>query len=141
MPCSWKNALFGIANQNRSERPESHLMRLEHIETGVQGKDESFAPSPGRHLSSLTCVLRRQFVVKGDDDSLFARKVAIQESDADARLFGDIPKGRGFIAAGCDQLHRRGIQPVPRCGSLGGLTRRPAPFSRLDIFSEHVHYY
>ena len=94
---------------------------------------------PGRHLRGLARVLRRQFVVERDDDGLFAREVAIEQADADARFFRDIPKGRRLIAARGDQLDRRGIQAVPRRGALGGLTRRPAPFSRLDIFSEHVH--
>ena len=136
-----KNSFIGIANQNRGERPESHSMRLEYLEARVQGEDEAVAPSPRRHLGTLTRVLGRQFVVERDDDGLFAGEVAIEESDADARFFGDITKGRRFIAAGCDQSHRRGIQPVPRCGTLGGLTRWPAPFARLDILSEHVHHY
>ena len=94
---------------------------------------------PGRHVRGLTRVLGRQFVVERDDDGLFAREVAIEEADADPRFFRDIPKRRRLIAAGGDQLHRRGIQAVPRRGTLGSLTRRPAPFSWLDIFSEHVH--
>jgi hypothetical protein len=134
-----KNTLFWIANQNRSERPQSHLMRLEYAETPVQGEDEAVAPSPWRHLRRLTRVLRRQFVVERDDDRLLAREVAIQESDADARFLRDIPKGGRFITAGCDQLHRCGIEAIPRHRALRGLAGRAAAFSRLDILSEHVH--
>ena len=59
-----KNALFGIADQNRSERPESHLMRLEDMETRVQGEDEAVAPSsraasPRPDARTRTTVRRR----------------------------------------------------------------------------------
>lgn len=134
-----KNAFFGIAHQHWSERPEGHLVRLEDMDARVQGKNEAVAPSAARHFRSLTRVLRRQFVVERDDDGLFTGEIAIQESDADPRFFRDIPKGCRFIAARGDELHRRAIQAAPRRGTLGGLTRRTAPFSWLDILSEHVH--
>jgi hypothetical protein len=56
-------------------------MRREHLETGVQGEEESVAPW----------------------------EVAIQQSDTYARFFGDIPKRCGVIAARGDQLQGRGI--------------------------------
>ena len=94
---------------------------------------------PGGMSAGLARVIGRQFVVERDDDGLLAREIAIQEADADARFLRDIPKGRRFVAARGDQLHRGGIQAVPRRGTLRSLARRTAPFPRLDILSEHVH--
>ena len=136
-----KNSFFRVTDQDRSERPERHSMRPEDLEAGGQGEDKSVAPSPDRHVRSATRVVRRQFVVKRDDDGLFAREVAIQESDTDARVFGDLAQGRRFVAAGCDQFHRRRVQPIPCRGTLEGRSWRPATFPWFDIFSEHVHYY
>src|ERR1700704_1466631 len=56
-----KNALLWIANQDRSERPERHPVRLEHMEARVQCEDEAVAPSSLWHFRSFTRVLRGQF--------------------------------------------------------------------------------
>ena len=77
---------------------------------------------PGRHVRRLTRVFRRQLVVERDDDGLFAREIAIEQADADARFFRDIAKGGRFVAARGDQPHRRGVQALPRGGTL---RRRP----------------
>src|SRR5687767_5402713 len=55
-----ENALFGVTNQNRSERPESLLMRLEDIKARLQREDEAVTPSSGRHVRGLTRVIGRQ---------------------------------------------------------------------------------
>ena len=114
-------------------------MRLEDMEAGLQREEEAVTPFPGRHVRGLPRVIGGQFVVERDDDGLLAREIAIEESDADTRLLRDVPKRRRLVAAGGNQLRspcRRG-GPWPRrpAGSAG----RPAPFARLDIFSEHVH--
>ena len=104
-----ENPLFGVTNQNRRESPESHLMRSEDIEAGLQGEDEAVTPPAGRHIRGLARIIGRQFVVERDDHGLLAREVAIQEADADPRLFRDIAKRCRLIAASGDQLYRRGI--------------------------------
>ena len=134
-----KNALFGIAYQNRRERAKRHLMRLEDMEARLQGEDEAVSPSPERHLGSLARVLRRQLVVERDDDCLLAGEIAIEEADADPGLLRDIAKRCRVVATGGDELDRRGIQAVSCRGTLGGPARWTTAFSGLDILSEHVH--
>ena len=94
---------------------------------------------PARHFHRLSRVIGRQLVVERDDDGLFAREIAIEQADADARVFRDIAERRRFVAARCDQPERRCIEPFPCRDSLGRRPGRATPFSRLDIFSEHVH--
>ena len=135
-----KDAFVWIAYQNRNECPERHAMRLQHVKAQIEREDETVAPSARLHARRLTRVVRGQLLIQGDDDGLFAREIAIQESDADPRVFRDVSKGRRLVPALRDQPDRGGIQAVPRRGPLGGRTRGTTPFSRLDILSEHVHY-
>src|SRR5260221_3844473 len=102
-------------------------------------EDEAVAPASRLHARSLMCEVGRQLVVEGEDDRLFAREVAVQQPDADIRLFGNFPKGRRLVSAPGDQPHRRGVQAVFRLSALHRLAWWTFTFSRLDILSEHVH--
>jgi hypothetical protein len=134
-----EDPLFGIAYQNWSERPEGQPVRLEYIETRLQGEDEAVTPPPGWHVCGLARIVGRQFVVQRDDDGLLAREVAIQEADADTSLLRDIPEGCRFVAVGGNELHGRRVETDPGLSTLGCLAAGTAPLSRLDNFDEHVH--
>src|SRR5439155_15239149 len=134
-----EHAVIRVADEHRNQRAESDAMRLQYLQACVQREYETVAPLPWLHARSLTRVIRRELLIERDDDRLLAWKIAIEQADADPRLFRDIPQGRRLVPAPGDQPHCRGVHPVSRCGALGRLARGPASLARLDILSEHVH--
>ena len=89
-----------------------------------------------RHLRAASpppdARLRRQLVVERDDDCVFARKIAIQQSDADTSFFRDIQAWSPHIRAS-QSAEWRWHTGDPRRGTLCALARR-WPLSQLDLY-------
>src|SRR5258706_2155827 len=102
------------------------------MKAGRQREDEAVAPASGLHACSLTREVSRQLIVEGKDDRLFAREVAVQQPDADIRLFGNLPEGGRLVSAPADQPHGCGVQAVSRLSTLSRLSWRTPSVSGLD---------
>src|SRR5262245_45656133 len=114
-------------------------MRLKSAHTRLEGEQEPITPLAGFHRRRLAREVSGEFLIQGDDDRLLAWEISVQQTHADARVFGDLTQRCVLVAPFADHPNSSFVKAVSRCRALRRLTRRTATLSALDIFSEHVH--